>query len=279
MIINYCIFAVELYYAPLSHCPLLKHSAGWSVSLLTVLKELCTNAPVLSHSCGSLHDCIRVCLDQGTSLKAARLSSRDRGSWETLGVEEVPKLGNSQDSDRPHSESSFWLCVREFYLVDISIYPTSIWFRCVKAMALRKHAIRKTSSDKHSGWKLWKSCIQGMYGASPVGIHRSVTPKRKVKESPLNLTKVVCYEWSQEDIYSNKGCLVAEIPQGIWLPWVSVDSLNTSPFLWDLWIFSPNVKFVSFIILWFQNEEYLVWWNQIYLTFLSQVISFLISGM
>lgn len=41
---------------------------------------------------------ISVCLNQGNGLQAARLSNRDGGSRETLGEEEVPRLGNSQDS-------------------------------------------------------------------------------------------------------------------------------------------------------------------------------------
>lgn len=144
---------------------------------------------------------ISVCLDQGNSLKAAQLSSRDRGKLRDFGGRRGTKAWEfSRLPDSPLSESSFWLCVQEFCLVDSSIYPQSLWFHCVKAMALRKHEIRKTLSDNTSDWKLWKSCVQGMHGASPVGIHRSVIPKRKVKESPLNLTGVACYEWSQEDI-------------------------------------------------------------------------------
>lgn len=93
---------------------------------------------------------ISVCLDQGNSLKAARLSSRDRGKLRDFGGRRGTKAWEfSALSDSPLSESSFWLCVQEFCLVDISIYSTSIWLGCVKAMTLRKHEIRKTASDKH----------------------------------------------------------------------------------------------------------------------------------
>lgn len=64
---------------------------------------------------------ISVCLNQGNGLQAARLSSRDGGSRETLGEEEAPRLGNSQDSltarfQRVPSESSRILSGGHFYL-------------------------------------------------------------------------------------------------------------------------------------------------------------------
>lgn len=210
---------------------------------------MCQFYPIAAGHCMIASE-ISVCLDQGNSLKAVRLSSRDRGKLRDFGGRRGTKAWEfSRLSDSPLSESSFWLCVQEFCLVDISIYSTSIWFGCVKAMTLRKHEIRKTASDKHFRLETLKElCSRHAWGI-PGGNAQKCYSQTESEGKPTKFNLGCLYEWSQEDIYSNKGCLVAAIPQGNWLPWVSVYSLNTSPFLCNLWIFSPNVKFVSFIVL------------------------------
>lgn len=140
---------------------------------------MCQFYPIAAGHCMIASE-ISVCLDQGNRLKAARLSSRDRGKLRDFGGRRGTKAWEfSRLSDSPLSESSFWLCVQEFCLVDISIYSTSIWFSCVKAMTLRKHEIRKTASDKHFRLETLKElCSRHAWG--------------KVKESPLNLIWVAC---------------------------------------------------------------------------------------
>lgn len=162
---------------------------------------------LMDHDLGDdLHQ--RRCLWARTKGIAWRLlgwtAQRPREAENLGGRRGTKAWGFSRFSDNPFSQSSFLLCGQEFWLEDIFIHPTSIWFNCITAMGLRKHEGHKTSVGKHFRFETLKGLRSRQARGSPCGNTHKCHSQMESGGKPTAFSQGCPHKWGQGEIYSSR---------------------------------------------------------------------------